>query len=81
MSMHYITNVEILTVADDAATVRAMFFNPMTLPGMAELSSCGGYYHTPWSGPRTAGAAGNCAKRCSGSPIHRPMVGNPLPGE
>ncbi|MFN8225554.1 MAG: nuclear transport factor 2 family protein [Mycobacterium sp.] len=45
MSMHYITNVEILTVADDAATVRAMFFNPMTLPGMAELSSCGGYYH------------------------------------
>jgi hypothetical protein len=45
MSMHYITNVEILAADDDAATVRAMFYNPMTLPGMVELSSCGGYYH------------------------------------
>ena len=22
-----------------------MFYNPMQLPGMAEMSSCGGYYH------------------------------------
>ncbi|TVS89063.1 nuclear transport factor 2 family protein [Mycobacterium helveticum] len=45
MSMHYITNVEIVALDGDAATVRAMFYNPMQLPGMAELSYCGGYYH------------------------------------
>lgn len=44
-SMHYITNVEILESDGDAATVRAMFYNPMQLPGMAEMSACGGYYH------------------------------------
>jgi hypothetical protein len=27
------------------AKVRAMFYNPMRLPGMAEMSFCGGYYH------------------------------------
>ena len=45
MSMHYITNVEILGLQADVATVRAMFYNPMTLPGMSDLSYCGGYYH------------------------------------
>ena len=45
MSMHYITNIEILEYSGDSATVRAMFYNPMQLPGMAELSYCGGYYH------------------------------------
>jgi len=45
MSMHYITNIEILENTGDTATVRAMFYNPMQLPGMAELSYCGGYYH------------------------------------
>jgi hypothetical protein len=25
--------------------LRAMFYNPMQLPGMAELSYCAGYYH------------------------------------
>jgi len=45
MSMHYITNIEILENTGDTATVRAMFYNPMRLPGMAELSYCGGYYH------------------------------------
>ncbi|OBJ19599.1 nuclear transport factor 2 family protein [Mycobacterium colombiense] len=45
MSMHYITNVEILDLDGDVAKVRAMFYNPMQLPGMAELSYCGGYYH------------------------------------
>jgi len=44
-SMHYITNIEILAQQGDSATVRAMFYNPMQLPGMAEVSVCGGYYH------------------------------------
>lgn len=44
-SMHYITNIEILETDGDTATVRAMFYNPMQLPGMAEMSACGGYYH------------------------------------
>lgn len=43
-SMHYITNIE-SDIDGDTATVRAMFYNPMQLPGMAEMSSCGGYYH------------------------------------
>jgi len=42
--MHYITNIE-ADVDGDTAQVRAMFYNPMQLPGMAEMSSCGGYYH------------------------------------
>jgi 3-phenylpropionate/cinnamic acid dioxygenase small subunit len=45
MSMHYITNIEILALDGDAATVRAMFYNPMQLPGMSVLSYCGGYYY------------------------------------
>ncbi len=44
MSMHYITNVEVLESDGDNARVRAMSYNPMQLPGMTELSSCGGYY-------------------------------------
>jgi 3-phenylpropionate/cinnamic acid dioxygenase small subunit len=44
-SMHYITNVELLEYDGDTATVRAMFYNPMQLPGMPEVSTCGGYYH------------------------------------
>ena len=43
-SMHYITNIE-ADVDGDTASVWAMFYNPMQLPGMAEMSSCGGYYH------------------------------------
>ena len=45
MSMHYISNVEILENTGDTARVRAMFYNPMQLPGMTDLSYCGGYYH------------------------------------
>ncbi len=30
-----------------------MFYNPMKLPGMDELSYCGGYYHHT-AGPDTA---------------------------
>jgi hypothetical protein len=44
MSMHYITNIE-SDIDGDTAWVRAMFYNPMQLPGMSELSYCGGYYH------------------------------------
>ena len=43
-SMHYITNIE-ADITGDTATVRAMFYNPMQLPGMTEPSACGGYYH------------------------------------
>ncbi|MCW2627665.1 nuclear transport factor 2 family protein [Mycobacterium sp.] len=44
MSMHYITNIE-SEIDGDTAKVRAMFYNPMQLPGTTELSCCGGYYH------------------------------------
>jgi hypothetical protein len=44
MSMHYITNIE-SEIDGDTARVRAMIPNPMQLPGMSELSYCGGYYH------------------------------------
>ena len=30
---------------DGDRAVRAMFYNPMQLPGMSELSYCGGYHH------------------------------------
>ncbi len=41
---HHISNVEI-DLDGDRAHVRAMFFNPMQIPGRAESSSTGGYYH------------------------------------
>lgn len=37
-------NVEI-DLQGDLAKVRAAFYNPMQLPGMAAPSACGGYYH------------------------------------
>lgn len=43
VTQHYVTNIEV-DLAGDRATVRAMFHNPMHLPGMAEMSSCGGWY-------------------------------------
>ncbi|MBU8819765.1 nuclear transport factor 2 family protein [Mycolicibacterium goodii] len=43
-TMHYITNID-AQIDGDTATVRAMFYNPMQLPGMSEQSACGGYYH------------------------------------
>lgn len=43
-SMHYITNIE-ADVDGDTATVQAMFYNPMQLPGVDGMSACGGYYH------------------------------------
>lgn len=44
MSQHLITNIE-ADVTGDIARVRAMFYNPMQLPGKDDLSFCGGYYH------------------------------------
>jgi 3-phenylpropionate/cinnamic acid dioxygenase small subunit len=44
MSMHYISNIE-TEVDGDAARVRAMFYNPTQIKGMAELCYFGGYYH------------------------------------
>jgi hypothetical protein len=44
MSQHYITNIE-SQVDGDTAQVRAMFYNPMQLPGVDGLSFCGGCYH------------------------------------
>jgi 3-phenylpropionate/cinnamic acid dioxygenase small subunit len=44
MTQHFITNIEV-DLDGDRARARAMFYNPMLLPGMAEQSSCGGYYH------------------------------------
>jgi hypothetical protein len=41
---HHVTNIEI-DLDGDRAQVRAMFFNPMQLPGMEGSSSTGGYYH------------------------------------
>jgi 3-phenylpropionate/cinnamic acid dioxygenase small subunit len=44
MTQHFISNIEI-DLDGDRARARAMFFNPMHLPGMDQQSYCGGYYH------------------------------------
>jgi len=44
MTQHVITNVEV-DLDGDRASVRALFYNPMQLPGMEALSFCGGRYH------------------------------------
>ena len=44
MSQHFVTNIEI-DLDGDAATVRAMFYNPLQLPGVEGPSFCGGCYH------------------------------------
>ena len=51
-AQHYITNVEI-ELDGDRARVRAMFYNPMQLPGVDGSSACGGYYFHDFV--RTAG--------------------------
>ena len=43
-TQHLISNVEI-ELDGDRAKVRAMFYNPMLLPGMSDCSFCGGYYN------------------------------------
>jgi 3-phenylpropionate/cinnamic acid dioxygenase small subunit len=44
MTQHLISNIEV-DLDGDRAKVRAMFYNPMQLRGMADMSFCGGYYH------------------------------------
>ncbi len=44
MTQHFVTNIEV-DLDGDTARVRAMFYNPMRLPGMTELTYCGGNYH------------------------------------
>ena len=44
MTQHYVTNIA-YEFDGDRAAVRAMFYNPMLIPGMADYSYCGGYYH------------------------------------
>lgn len=44
MAMHLITNIE-ADVDGDTATVRALFHNPIQLPGVEGISFCGGVYH------------------------------------
>lgn len=44
MSQHYVTNIE-SRIDGDTAKVRAMFYNPIQLPGTDGLSFCGGCYH------------------------------------
>ena len=44
MSMHYITNIE-SEIDGDTAHVRAMFYHPTQITGLAALSTFGGYYH------------------------------------
>jgi hypothetical protein len=43
MTQHFISNIEI-DLDGDRAKVRAMFYNPMELPGIEGLCSCGGNY-------------------------------------
>jgi hypothetical protein len=44
MTQHFVTNVEI-DLQGDRASVRAMFYNPMQLPGIDRLAYSGGNYH------------------------------------
>jgi SnoaL-like domain len=44
MGMHYITNIE-SEVDGDTAHVRAMFYHPTKIGGVADLCVFGGYYH------------------------------------
>src|SRR4029079_10384568 len=44
MSMHYITNIE-TEIDGDTARVRAMFYTPTLIQGVADLCVFGGYYH------------------------------------
>jgi hypothetical protein len=44
MTRHFVTNIE-ADIDGDIATGRAMFYNPMLLPGATETSACGSCYH------------------------------------
>ncbi|MDV7354272.1 nuclear transport factor 2 family protein [Rhodococcus oxybenzonivorans] len=44
LTQHFVTNIEI-DLDGATAKVRAMFFNPMQLPGVSGMTYCGGNYH------------------------------------
>ena len=44
MTQHYVTNLEI-DLDGDAATVRAMLYNPLQFAGVEQPIFCGGNYH------------------------------------
>ncbi|MFM9377254.1 nuclear transport factor 2 family protein [Gordonia sp. VNK21] len=44
MTMHYVLNID-AAIDGDGATVRAMFYNPLQIPGVEGTSFCGGYYN------------------------------------
>ena len=45
MTQHLLTNIEVTFSDDgDSASVHALFFNPMMMPGQTEPWSCGGTY-------------------------------------
>ena len=66
MSMHYITNIE-SQIDGETAQVRAMFYNPMQLPGMTEPAVAAATTTTNWSASTTAGVVTRCGKTTSGS--------------
>lgn len=44
MTMHCVMNID-AQFDGDRATVRAQFFNPLQIPGVDGVSTCGGYYN------------------------------------
>lgn len=70
MSMRYITNIE-CEIDGDAAHVRAMFYHPPQIKGLAVLSTFGGYYHHEGFAHRSAGAAVTFARKWCGQPTRR----------
>ena len=71
VKQHYITNVEI-ELDGDRAKVRAMFYNPMHLPGLDEMSFCGGYYHHDCVRTPEGWKSERLVEETSGSSTRRP---------
>ena len=70
MTSNYITNIE-SQVDGDKVRVRAMFYNPMKLPGMPNSVTAEAITTTNWCEHPTAGAAAASAKKLCGSSIIR----------
>src|SRR5262249_61440045 len=76
MTQHFITNIEI-DLDGDRAHVTAMFYNPMQLPGMAEMSFCGGGSPPPPRRPPPGGGRG--ARAREEHPLRRTHEPRPTP--
>lgn len=68
LTQHFVTNIEI-DLDGATAKVRAMFFNPMQLPGVSGMTYCGATTTTKWCVLRMAGEAPDSGKRVFGSRI------------